>query len=499
MSQHRRTRRSWLKSTGVGGLTLGAGTFLPGRSAVPDRAGPIDVGSRRQLFLDDYWFDRTWNIRLTLHRPLPRETALESDRPWEAEGIHYSSVVHSGGRYQMCYRAGRRTCYAESSDGVRWRKPNLGLHSFQGSRNNNILGGAELHNASQILDPNEPPGSPGRYKMIASSGGLRGYASPDGIGWNPVREAPLVTSGPFDSHNTLLWDDEHRRYVIYMRGVDTSTGGPVMWDPEGRRYVHNRPEVDKSRFRGGRRAIRRCESQDFLHWSEPEMVLARDLKDPANLHHYTNAAVNYFRAARSFLMFPMVFYVRDDKSLEYQTGLSDVQLASSRDGVHWLRPLRKPFLSPGPDPRNWVDRNPIMGQGVVPTGRDEISMYYTELYRSPECRLRRCSLRNDGFVSVEGPYEGWGEFTTRPIVFRGGRLELNYSTSAGGGLRVELQDETGAPLPGVGMKDCPRIAGDRTGGIVRWEPQADLSRFAGRPVRLRIRLRDAHLYAFRFH
>ena len=297
MSQHRRTRRSWLKSTGVGGLTLGAGTFLPGRSAVPDRAGPIDVGSRRQLFLDDYWFDRTWNIRLTLHRPLPRETALESDRPWEAEGIHYSSVVHSGGRYQMCYRAGRRTCYAESGDGVRWRKPNLGLHSFQGSRNNNILGGAELHNASQILDPNEPPGSPGRYKMIASSGGLRGYASPDGIGWNPVREAPLVTSGPFDSHNTLLWDDEHRRYVIYMRGVDTSTGGPVMWDPEGRRYVHNRPEVDKSRFRGGRRAIRRCESQDFLHWSEPEMVLARDLKDPANLHHYTNAAVNYFRAA----------------------------------------------------------------------------------------------------------------------------------------------------------------------------------------------------------
>ena len=499
MSQRRRTRRSWLKSTGVGGLTLGAGAFLSGRSAVPGRAGPIDVGSRRQLFLDDYWFDRSWNTRLTLHRPIPREVALESDRPWEEEGIHYSSVVHSDGRYQMCYRAGRQTCYAESGDGVRWIKPNLGLYSFQGSGNNNILGGAELHNASQILDPNEPPGSPGRYKMIASSGGLRGYVSPDGIGWKPVRETPLVTSGPFDSHNTLLWDDERGLYVIYMRGVDTSTGGPVMWDPEGRRYVHNRPEVDKSRFRGGRRAIRRCESQDFLHWSEPEMVLARDLKDPANLHHYTNAAVNYFRAARSFLMFPMVFYVRDDKSLAYQTGLSDVQLASSRDGVHWLRPLRKPFLSPGPDQRNWVDRNPIMGQGVVPTGRDEISMYYTELYRSPECRLRRCSLRNDGFVSVDGPYEGWGEFTTRPIVFSGSRLGLNYSTSGGGGLRVELQDETGAPLPGVGMKDCPRIAGDRTGGIVRWEPRADLSRFAGRPVRLRIRLRDAHLYAFRFH
>ena len=81
MSQHRRTRRSWLKSTVGGGLALGAGGSLLGRSAVPDRAGPIDVGSRRQLFLDDFWFDSSRDIQLALHRPVPRETALESDRP----------------------------------------------------------------------------------------------------------------------------------------------------------------------------------------------------------------------------------------------------------------------------------------------------------------------------------------------------------------------------------------------------------------------------------
>lgn len=139
MSKHRETRRNWLKSTGVGGLALGAGAFLPGRSAVRGRSGPVDAGSRRQLFLDDFWFDSSRNLELALHRPVARETALESDRPWEAEGIHYSSVVHSGGRYRMCYRAGRRTCYAESGDGIRWTKPNLGLHSFRGSRDNNIL------------------------------------------------------------------------------------------------------------------------------------------------------------------------------------------------------------------------------------------------------------------------------------------------------------------------------------------------------------------------
>ena len=252
-------------------------------------------------------------------------------------------------------------------------------------------------------------------------------------------------------------------------------------------------------FHGGRRAIRRTESIDFLHWSEPELVLAPDDRDPVDLHFYTNAAVKYFRAARAFLMFPMVFYPgrrhRDDAPHD---GLADIQFASSRDGIHWDRLFRKPVLSPDLDLDNWVDRNPIFGHGVVPTGSSEISMYYSDLLRSERTRIRRCTLRTDGFVSVQGPYSGYGEFTTRPIRFRGRRLELNYSTSGGGSLRVELQDEEGNPLEGLSLEDCPPLAGDKIDGTVTWKGGADVSRHAGRPVRLRIRIRDAHLYAFRF-
>jgi hypothetical protein len=252
-------------------------------------------------------------------------------------------------------------------------------------------------------------------------------------------------------------------------------------------------------FSGGRRAARRSESSDFRRWSKPELVLTADADDPAGLHFYTNAAVKYFRAAGAFLMFPMILYPERSYPGAPFPGLSDVQFAWSRDGVRWRRQFRTPFVAAGLDERNWVDRNPIMGQGVVPTGGAEISMYYSELFRTAkETRLRRCSLRTDGFVSVQGPYAGWGEFTTRPLRFEGRRLELNYRTSGGGSLSVELQDEAGAPLPGRRLEDCPEFYGDKIEGIVRWRGGADLSAHAGRPVRLRIRLRDAEVFAFRF-
>jgi hypothetical protein len=205
-------------------------------------------------------------------------------------------------------------------------------------------------------------------------------------------------------------------------------------------------------------------------------------------------------------MFPMVLHVTDRGSKEVgrqfpgtpQPGLSDIHFLTSRDGIHWDRRFRKPLINPGPDPRNWVDRNPIMNPGIVQTGAGEISMYYGELFHERESRLRRCTFRTDGFVSVEGPYAGWGEFTTRPLTFGGSRLEMNYATSGGGTVQVEILDADGTPIPGRALADCPPIFGDRIDGIVRWQQGEDLGSLRGRPVRLRVRLSDAHLYAFRF-
>jgi len=111
--------------------------------------------------------------------------------------------------------------------------------------------------------------------------------------------------------------------------------------------------------------------------------------------------------------------------------------------------------------------------------------------------MRRYRLRLDGFVSVHAGGEE-AEMVTKPLVFGGKALELNLATSAAGSVRVEIQAEDGAPVPGFALEDCPPILGDSVDQIVSWEGGTDLSHLAGKPVRLRFALVDVDLYAMRF-
>jgi hypothetical protein len=118
-------------------------------------------------------------------------------------------------------------------------------------------------------------------------------------------------------------------------------------------------------------------------------------------------------------------------------------------------------------------------------------------WRLPTVHIRRFSLRTDGFVSARAGYAG-GEFITRPLIFTGNTLKLNFSTSAVGSVRVEIQDTEGHPQPGFTLDACPEIFGDEIDGTVEWEGDGDMRSLAGQPVRLRFVLKDADLFAFRF-
>jgi hypothetical protein len=100
-------------------------------------------------------------------------------------------------------------------------------------------------------------------------------------------------------------------------------------------------------------------------------------------------------------------------------------------------------------------------------------------------------------VSVRAPLSG-GEFVTKPLVFAGGELVINFSTSAAGSIRAEIQDTQGNPLEGFGITDSSEIYGDEIEYRVTWKGNSDLSRLAGKAVRLRFVLRDADLYSLRF-
>ena len=249
--------------------------------------------------------------------------------------------------------------------------------------------------------------------------------------------------------------------------------------------------------KGGVRWIRRATSKDFISWSRLESI---DTGDAPFEHFYTSSCVQYERAPRTYLMFPSRFVVDRviDPDRYNGPGVSDVVMMSSRDGLNFDRSFLEGFVRPGLDKENWHERGVYMERGILHTSPTEMSLYGMEHSKHSSVHIERYALRTDGFVSINAGYSG-GELITRPLTFTGGELELNYSTSAVGSVKVELQDPEGRPQPGFALDDCPEMFGDEIEGTVRWKGDGpDMSELAGVPVRLRFALNDAYLYAFRF-
>ena len=447
-----------------------------------------EIGSRLELFVDDWLIENMSGVGLKLHQPVRREIAHAFDRPWEGPTSSYVTVMKDGDLYRMWHRASNqesdrkaRTGYAESDDGIHWRRPDLGIIDFEGStRNNLVMDSSTVQDLCVCKDGN--PGTPDseRYKAVGTlrspetgQWALHGFTSPDGVRWSPLDRNPILTEGPFDTQTVPLWDVVRGEYVVYTRGVAGAEGS----------------------FKGGVRWIRRATSPDFRNWTRLEPI---DAGNTPFEHLYTNACTQYFRAPHIYLMFPRRF-VPERKFFPkwINTGISEGVFMSSRDGLHWDRRFMEAFFRPGPDPDNWTDRNQTAALGVVPTSPTELSIYYGEHFRHSTNRMRRTTIRTDGFVSVNAPYGG-GEFLTRPLTFLGSQLVINYATSVAGGLQVEIQDAEGRPLDGYRLSDCPQIFGDEIERPVAWSSGDDLSALTGRPARLRFVMKEADLYSIRF-
>lgn len=439
----------------------------------------LNITTQLQLFLDDWLIESTKNLAMKLHTPQPREVAIQIDKPYETPTLYDPVVIKDDDLYRMWYRTNFEappyyTGYAESLDGIHWTKPSLHLVEYGGSTNNNILwqaGRSEGYVLSIFKDGNPNAPDTERYKAIAvSENGMVGLISPDGIHWKSLPSEPIIV-GPegdsaFDSHNIAFWDSAHCRYVAYLRG-----------------------------WRGGIRRIRRGISTDFRHWSKLEYI---DLGDSPPEHLYKNAATPYYRRPDIYLMFPKRFLpVRKFDSDHPSSGLSDIVFMFSRDGLRWDRRFMEGFIRPGRDLKNWHERAIEVGSGLVPTGDGEMSLYMVANYRTPSVHIQRMTLREDGFVSVHAQYAG-GEMTTKPLIFEGRELTINYSTSAAGSIRVEIQDAEGKPIPSFTLAESAEIYGDELERIVTWNGSSDVSQLAGKPVRLRFVMKDADLYSIRF-
>lgn len=443
-----------------------------------------DIGSRLELMADRHVIAAMTGTELRLHEPVPAEKVLAFDKEWEGRYCGYVTVIQDGELFRMYYRglpvagadgsSNESTCYAESKDGVNWTRPDLN------DKHTNVILTTPpyCHNFAPFLDtrPGVPPAE--RFKALAGTDktGLHGMISADGVKWSVLQDEPLITKGLFDSQNIAFWSESEQQYLCYFRS-----------------------------WKDGYRWIARTTSPDFRTWSEP---IDMDYGDTQPEHLYTNQTVPYFRAPHLYVAIAARFMperkvVTPAQSAaigieeRYDGDCSDAVFMTTRGGTHYDRTFMEAFVRPGIGPSNWTSRTNYPARGIVPVDANRMAFYVQRHYGQPTHHLQRMILRTDGFASVHAGYAG-GEMATLPLLFKGKELTLNYSTSAPGSVRVELQDAKGTPLPGHGLADCDEIIGDEIERVVTWKGSPDLGATGEQAVRIRFALKDADLYSLRF-
>jgi len=422
---------------------------------------------------------------------------MTTDAPWEKEFYTrvtpYGTVLKEAGVFRFWYQiyyfpvpfANEKQIivqgYATSRDGFTWEKPILGLNTFLGSKQNNVVAGTDgayrwCHGASVICDPHERDPAK-RYKMLATVDFIA--TSPDGIHWNRIPDGESNWSQGFDqdTHHVFFWDERIRRYRVYTR-----------------------PEC-------GVRKIAMATSKDFLHWEwhEPRVVLEATAEekeggngfDGHKLQGYYNMTVIPYEGL--YLGFPVHLY--DDHT-------TDIGFLWSRDGAQWERPaFGRVYLPRGSE--GWYDSGSVYPtSGFVDVGRgnppgDEFWLYYGGFTHRHDLKniepgktdsyIGIAVIRRDGFISLDAGDEG-GCVTTKPLVVTGDRLCVN-AQAAGGHVVAELLDSGGAAIHGLAASSCTPARGDEVRQPLSWR-SGSLAALKGKTVRIRFHLRNCKLYSF---
>lgn len=456
------------------------------------------AGPWRRLFLDATVVEEQQGLSRVFHaaQKHPANPVVKRDQPWEAPSAItgpyvYGTVFREGDRFRLWYEIhnkGSHIGYAESSDGLNWSKPKLGLVNVNGSKANNLVisvfdreaTGGVCHNASVIRCP-DPTDPEKRYALFGfdRNVGPRVAFSPDGLRW---RFAPETDKTPLFSSSDVV---------------------NFFYDPFQARYV----ATWKTRNRRGR-AVGVAWSKDGLHWVKPfdgPVFVADDL-DPDATQIYGMPAFPY---QGLYVGLPWIYVARYFKYGSYSpqrmyeaqedsSRAMDVQLAWSWDLINWTRPPERAQFIPR-DPGQWDGGMIVTARAPVRVG-DQLWFYYggcDGFHDDPRVNaaIGVATLRLDGFCSMRaGATEGW--FISRREPAREPVVTINARTGADGYVVAELLDRKNRVLPGFSRRDCVVFKGDSVRHELRWKTVSFAAGKAPTDYKIRFWLKNTDLFSY---
>ena len=451
-----------------------------------------------QLFLDDTWIEDNSHVGRVWHQASKYpEPVLTADMPWEYPcPVLFGTILRWHERYCMWYCAWTRhipprVCYAESTDGLHWDKPELGLYEFAGSTGNNIIlqsgsSAGLIDDISVMEDPDDGVwplkalywDSMGRRAL--GEHGIFAARSKEGIVWEPLGRVLPEWGDRFNAVSRRI----DGRFVVYGRAPGGYRLGPV----------------DK------RRVVAYAESEDLRQWTDPALMLAPDTDDPPLMQFYSATAFPYEGQILGSI-----------ERMHMIPDRLDTEIIWSRDGKAWKRSAHRPrFIEwgqPGSFDNAWINlptNGPIV-QETSPwfyySGR---SGAHGAPYPLNHGAIGLATLRIDGFCSLQAA-ETPAAVLTKPLIWVDGEILVNVdprrdisghpTNVACGTLRVEIRDAENHPLPGFTLEDSVPIEENtaslhRASAVVRWKNGKSARELRGRKIRLFFLMRDAHLYSF---
>jgi len=513
---------------------------------------PINLGSRKHLFVDDVIFDKTDGVSFTVNPPRMAERVIDNIQGSFRK--HVNVVEDEDGLLRMYFGvADDYLGVMTSRDGINWKTPDLpnGRHK----NHTNVVVQESTAMGVVFIDPNAPAEERWKYVSGFEDRGIFLFTSADGYNFKR-RKTAAVPLWPGSQSNTF-YDEQQQEYIAYHR-ADFSRGAG---NSTQREFLMTRTknidlpwDFKPSTQQEGRDLAKKKKVKDLLPFYldngpltpggfafEYPCVFTTDAdSDPIDTDIYVPKAMKYPWAPDVYLAFPIVYFHYKKTSPitrmalhaeKYQRGSGplETQLSVSRDAVNWQRYPRPTYVGIGKhEGRDVVTA--YMAHGMVKRSNEIWQYYFGEtqyhsaIRNDPAGRgVYRLVQRLDGFVSIDSPYDKEVEITTKPFTFSGNRLQLNIDTDAAGYTQVGLLDENDMPIKGFSVDDCIYINGDFINTEVEWmknrqelspgnetdedELEAladrvigstDVSELQGKTVKLVFRMRGSKLYAMQF-